>query len=139
MKMLSLPCVRAEVERIASKIGASGNILPTFGYSEDFARPHIEVDDRGYHYVIVERGEELRRVTTFDVDELLYQVFADITFAGAVNYELAHRVVGRDARRIMFFRQIELLAKLSPTWATRAAAEHARILREHPFCDEASY
>jgi len=51
--MLTLDAIKSEVDRLAAKIGASGYILPTYGRSEDLARPHIEVDSRGYHYVVV--------------------------------------------------------------------------------------
>jgi len=135
--MLSLSAVQAEVERLASLVGASGYMLPTFGHSEDFARPHIEIDARGYHYVIVERGQKCKRVTTQDLDELLYHVFEAVTFSSTVQYELAHRTEDSDFRRIMFRRQIELLGKLSPAWAERESVDHDRILREHPFDDRA--
>jgi hypothetical protein len=51
----------SEIDDLAQRIGASGLILPTYGRSEDFARPYIEVDDSGYHYVVVERGQEMER------------------------------------------------------------------------------
>jgi len=136
--MLSLTAVQAEVERLAALIGASGYVLPTFGHSEDGARPHIEIDARGYHFVIVERGEERRRVTTLDSDELLYQVFEAVTFSLASDYELANRLENQDCRRVLFRRQIELLHTLSATWAERESADHNRVLREHPFDDVAS-
>src|ERR1700733_8471898 len=90
-------------------IGASGNLLPTYGESEDFALPHIEVDSRGYHHVVVERGVERNRVTTPDLQEFLYRVFRAITSTLAGS---ARRVKGEDSRRQLFRRQIELLAKL---------------------------
>jgi hypothetical protein len=59
--LLSLEEIKSEIDDLAQRIGASGLILPTYGRSEDFARPHIEVDDSGYHYVVVERGQEMER------------------------------------------------------------------------------
>ena len=136
--MLPLTAIQAEVERLAAVIGASGYDLPTYGYSEDFARPHIEVDAGGYSYVVVERGQELSRMTTPDLDELLYCVFESVTFSLAVKYELAHRIEQQDGRQIMFRRQIELLRMLSVAWADRQSADQDRILREHPLDDQAS-
>ena len=66
MATADLARIRSEVSRRALTIGASGYVLPTYGQSEDAARPHIEADSRGYHYVVVERGQELKRVTTQD-------------------------------------------------------------------------
>jgi hypothetical protein len=123
------------VRRLAARIGAPDRELPTFGHSEDGARPHVEVTARGLHYVVVERGEELQRLTTRDVDELLWHVFKDVTFSLAGRFELAHRVPGQDTRRARFAKQVELLETLSPVWAKRLSAEHRVILASHPFDD----
>ena len=135
MTLHSLEEIEAAVLRLARLIGASGTALPTFGHSDDGARPHVEVDARGYHFVVVERGQELERFTTGDLDALLCRVFESATFELACGYELAHRVEGRDFRRLLFQHQVELLARLSPGWAEREAADHARILQAHPFDD----
>ncbi len=138
MKTLKLSEIETRADELAARIGAPKNILPTYGYSEQTGRPHIEVDSRGYHYVIAERGQEYKRHTTFDLDELLYKIFAGVTFELSVRFELAHRVENQDHRRIMFQHQIELLSMLSPQWAEREVQEHERILEKHPFDDYAS-
>jgi hypothetical protein len=135
MTLLSLDEIEREVLRLASRIDASGGLLPTFGYSEDFARPHIEVNEAGYHYVVIERGQEQDRVTTSDLDELLYLVFKSVTFTLAGSYELKHRVEGRDNRRLHFQKQLELMHLLSPQWSDRQAAEQNRILQQYPYDD----
>jgi len=136
--MLTLSEIKTEVDRLAAQIGASGNILPTYGRSEDGARPHIEVDSRGYHYVVVERGQELARLTTNELDELLYNIFESMTFSLACKYELAHRIETQDCRRIIFQRQVELLSELSRRWGERESQRHKEILRRHPFDDNAN-
>jgi len=135
--MKTLPEIKAEIDRKAALIGAVGHhSLPTYGHTEDGARPHIEMDSGGYHFVVVERGQEQSRVTTGDLDELLYCIFQSVTSDLAYAYELAHRVETQDCRRLAFQRQVELLSQLSPNWGQREAAEHQRILREHPFDDQ---
>ncbi|HYY56938.1 MAG TPA: Imm63 family immunity protein [Pyrinomonadaceae bacterium] len=136
--MMTLSEIRTEIDRLAARIDASGYVLPTYGRSEDGARPHIEVDARGYHYVVVERGQELERLTTSDLDKLLFNVFESVTFSLASKYELAHRIEHQDCRRILFRRQIELLSMLSPHWGERQARSHEQTLRQHPFDDHAS-
>jgi hypothetical protein len=132
MEPLTLAEIRAEIERRAALIGAPAKDLPTYGRTEDFARPHVEADSRGYHYVVVERGVELKRVTTRELEELLYQVFRSVTsyLAG-----IGPRVKGEDVRRQMFRRQIEMLGRLDAKWAERGMEEVREILREHPFVD----
>ena len=131
--MLTLPEIKAEVDQLAAKIDTPENLLPTYGYSRDFAYPHIEVDSRFYYYVIVERGQELDRKWAPFLDQLLEWIFVDVTSQMAGTYELTQRVESQDFRRIMFARQIELLALLNPDWAAREAERHQKILRHAPF------
>jgi hypothetical protein len=136
--VVSLPNLREIEERVrdlAARIGATDRTLPTFGRSEGSARPHIEVDRSGLHYLVVERGEELNRITTRDFRELLWTVFKDVTFSLACDFELRHRVSGQDCRRLIFAKQIELLGRLLPEWAEHEARAHAAILKQHPFDD----
>jgi len=135
--MLTLAEIKTEVDRLAGVIGASAGLLPTYGVSRDGAYPHIEVDARQYHYVVVERGAELERHSTAVLDELLERIFKDATFSLSMKYELAHRDPARDCRRMLFAHQVELLAQLSATWAAREQQRHQDILRTHPFDDQA--
>jgi hypothetical protein len=132
--------LEAEVRRLAGALGARDDDLPTFDRQEDFARPNIEPapwSPAGFAYVIVERGHEYERSTFLTMDDLLYRVFSTITFTLACRYELAHRVPDEDSRRIMFQAQVDLLARLSPSWADRERERIEAILREHPFDDAA--
>lgn len=143
-RVKSLPDIKAEVDRLADIIGAKGHYaLPTYGSTEHSARPRIEVDPRGYHFVVVERGGELERFTTLDLDDLLYRIFQSVTENLANDSEPAYRKLARrkqnqdaiktrDRRRTRFQIQEELLAQLSKRWADRIAVEHERILRDHP-------
>lgn len=134
--MLTLPQIKAEVDRLASIIGGSrDSSLPTYGRTEDCGQPHIEVDQVNYHFVIVERGNENKRVSTPDLDHLLYLIFECVTFSLAGQYEVKHRVQTQDFRRIMFQHQIELLSQLSGAWAGRRAQDLDLVLRKYPFDD----
>jgi hypothetical protein len=130
--------VKSIIEGLAEKIGASPNMLPTYGYSEETARPEIQLDSRGYHFVVSERGHETERHITFDLDEILYEVFDGVTFALACTYELNHRIEGQDFRRILFTYQEDLMAQLSPAWAERNKLERDKVLEQYPFEDEST-
>ncbi len=134
---LTLAEIEAEMRRLLPVVEADEELLPTFGRSADVARPHVEVNARGYHWVVVERGQELERFTTRALDALLEKHFEGVTFEIASRYEQANRVPMRDSRRTLFAKQEELLARLSPAWAAREAARHAAILQMHPFDDQA--
>jgi hypothetical protein len=129
---LSLVDIQSRIEDLARRIDAPPGDLPTFGRSEDGARPHIEVGSE-YHYVVVERGSELRRSSTEDLDELLCWVFLGVTSEMAGRFELRNRRHGEDFRRQMFSRRLELLNVLSPEWAEKARLDE--ILSRHPFQD----
>src|SRR5258708_34276100 len=74
----SLAFVAREVDLLASQIGAPSSQLPTYGRSEDMARPHVEVAGPFLSWVVVERGNEIDRKTTRDLDELLYWISGSV-------------------------------------------------------------
>jgi len=66
---------------------------------------------------------------------LLYWLAQDLTFGMACSYELKHRDEGRDCRRIIFAKELELMEKLGRDWHARSAARIAGILADHPYVD----
>jgi hypothetical protein len=122
--------IEAAVTETAARIQPTEYYLPTYGRSEGFGRPHVETSARDMSYVIVERGTELQRHTTTDLDMLLYWIFRDVTFSMAVDYEVAHRSEGQDFRILLFQHQLQLLQDLRPEWRHRYATEKADQLAE---------
>lgn len=134
--MITLDDIKKRVEEIAEKIKAESKLLPTYGYSRDFAYPHIEADNLGLlHYVIVERGQEIERRITNKLDDLLYWIFVDITFTMSCEYELKNRIEDKDGRRIIFDKQEELLGQINETWALNQKEKHKNILIDAPYDD----
>lgn len=134
--MISLDVVKKKVDELAAIINAPADLLPTYGYSRDFAYPHIEIDQFGcFSFVVIERGQELERRATDVVDTLLYWIFSGVTFTMACNYELKHRVEDNDSRRIIFSKQEELLGILNDSWRRLEHEEYQIILKKYPFDD----
>lgn len=127
-----------EIERIVeegrAQLGSSGEPLDLHT-DRDSAWPFVQVDER-YHYVARERGEEIMRQSSGEIDDLLYWIFDDLTRQMASGYELRHRALESDPRRLRFARQLELLERLRPDWAERKRGELADILKRHPFRDD---
>ena len=136
--MLKLFEIEIKVNELAQKIGAPQNILPTYGYSEQTGRPHVEVSSWAYYYVVAQSGQEVSRYPTLHADELLYKIFVDVTLELAVMYAQENRIENQDIRRLAFQRQVELLALLSPQWGERESQEHIQILKQAPFDDYGS-
>jgi len=134
----------AEIERIVTEmsqiINAHERSLPTYGYSADYARPHIEINTdgsyEGYNYIVVERGEEISRLNTKSLHEFLYTIFNDITLDLAVEFGKNNRVIGQDFRRLMWAHQLELLNKLNPLFTEKLQREIDEILDKHPYLDQ---
>jgi hypothetical protein len=137
VRTITLEEIQQHVRELAAQLGAEGRLLPTYGHSRDGGHPHIEIDPSGrMHFVVVERGQELERLTYFDLDELLYRIFESVTFSMAGQFELKHREPYRDSRRIAFAKQVELLGSVSAAWAERLAARHEEILERYRFRDD---
>jgi hypothetical protein len=134
----NLDSLRLVVEGFGRRISAPEDLLPTYNISRDLAYPHIEHDSRGFHYVIVERGKEQRRVTTQNADELLYLIFQDVTFNMASSYEAKHRISGEDSRRQLFSHQLGLLDQLAHPWRIKREAQINDTLTKYPFDDRSS-
>jgi hypothetical protein len=117
--------VNSEIARLARLLG-DGTAL---------ALPRVEVDDAGYHVVVLSGSHEVLRDSTTDLDELLYWVFAGATHQLAFAQAQAQAIDGQDPRRAAFARQLELLARLGPEMAARRTAEIHRILESAPYRD----
>ncbi len=130
--------IRARVDALRCSIDAPPDLV-TFRVSRHDGTPHIQVDrlaPHPYAFVVCERGSELERQSTSDLDTLLYWVFDTITFTMASDFELAHRISGEDSRRQLFAKQLALLGALSPDWSARRADHFDATLKRHPFRDD---
>lgn len=133
--MKALHGLQVAVAALAARIEAPATRLPTYGCSVDGGHPHVEIRDGAWHYVFVERGCELERRVTQDDRELLYWIFEDVTHGMAFEYELHHRIEGRDCRRIAFAKQLDLMAAIDVGFATRLQARITALLRQAPYAD----
>jgi hypothetical protein len=134
MTTYSLNDIKKKVDELALKINAPTRLLPSYG-QQDFGKwCYINIDRKGYMFYISvgDRGEEYVQKTR-EIDDLLYWIFANITFSMACDYELENRIDDKDCRRIIFDKQEMLLGQLNETWRETEKATHQRILKSHPF------
>ncbi|UPL49877.1 Imm63 family immunity protein [Hymenobacter sublimis] len=124
--------MEALVRSLGELILAPPYLLPTFGYNEDFARPEVRVDAAGYHFIIVERGQELQHAITLDLRELLLWIFKGVTFSMAGQYELENRIERQDCRILLFAKQVELLKQIDPVFAHQQEARLQKLLQKRP-------
>jgi hypothetical protein len=97
--------------------------------------PYVTFESNGYNYIHSERGYEFSRKVTRSLDELLYWIMSGLAYRTAFQYELEHRVEGRDGRRMAFPKFIELMASMNPSWESKARHEIQKTLTEAPYDD----
>ena len=127
--------IRQEVERLAAKIETEPWMLPTFGYSEQTGRPHIEEDGTLYYFVQSERGGEFVRWKSDSLDELLFVIFRSVVSAFDLKDPTKLKARGKDQRRDRFQQNVELMTVLSETWAQRLTEFQRRLVELFPFDD----
>nr|WP_252867568.1 Imm63 family immunity protein [Pantoea sp. AV62] len=97
--------------------------------------PYVTFENDEYNFIHSERGYEFSRKVTGSLDELLYWIMSEVAYKTAFQYELEHRVKGRDGRRIAFPKFIELMANMNISWEPKAQREIQKILTEAPYDD----
>ena len=86
-----------------------------FGYGDGQYEPgnYVYEENGLYYYVGVgDRGGIEKKIESKNVDDVLYEIYKGITFSEAMKYSMIHRENGKDFRRILFARQLEILRKL---------------------------
>jgi len=132
---VSIGAIRARFRRLVRGFDLHPE-LKRFSTSPSWlGSPHVEQYGDTYAYVVSERGEEFERRETSDPDELLYWVVSDVTGTVARQYELAHRVPGRDSRRIWFAKHVELMESIQADWGSRMREEYESVLKDAPYDD----
>ena len=83
---------------------------------------------------MAERGN-IERDLRMDLEDLLYNVFKNITSDMAMTYELKNRIGDQDSRKVSFQKEEELMKKLNEEWGRRIERDHECILQYAPFRD----
>jgi hypothetical protein len=135
--MTDATAIQDQIYRLGARVAISKDQLFLRAVSVGDGTPHLELQDGEFHYVIAERGFEFSRRTTTDLDEFLYWFFEAICSRLSFDYELRHRIEGKDSRRIAFAKKVELIASINPGWAEKAQGEISHILETSPYRDEA--
>jgi len=136
MNKTRLEEIEDSVTEIARRINMPSNYLPTFGYSEDFGRPHIEIGPKSFEYIVMERGAVREAKMVDSVRDLLYLIFESATSSMAWDYERLNRIEGQDARRLAFEKKLELLNGIDKEFGERWAKELKAILAVAPYTDD---
>lgn len=123
--------VEMQISRLAGRINVPANLLPALGRMDEARHHYVSVGEIYYHYIFYNRGEEVSRLTSDRLDELLYWVFRDVTFEMG---SAAHPPGSSpDFRAAIFESQTQLMARLKPSWTDRLRKEIEGVVSRTPF------
>ena len=109
-----------------------------FDYGEGGYEPgnYVYEDNGLYHYVGVgDRGDIEISKESKNVDEVLYEIYSDITFKEATKYAMINRKKGKDWRRILFAKQLEMLRIIGNRFYIKRSNAIQEILKSNPYND----
>lgn len=89
---------------------------------------YVFSDEKGYHYVISERGEEIVHKLTDQVFEISFWTVYPFVINESFEYERMHRKGNVDSRKIAFERQFETLKILGDDYVKRGEIEINKLL-----------
>jgi hypothetical protein len=127
--------IQNRINELASKIHAPHSLTTIFSSSPQDGRPHVELQGGEYRLVFEERGNVFSVKKTRELDTLLYWIFCSITSKMSQEFELHHRNLTQDPRRIIFAKQLELMKKISQDWHCLLKGEIDELLSENPYHD----
>ncbi len=133
--MRSLLDLKSTYLAIAKQLNAPPELIRFDETPQHDGSPHIESDGIQFAYVTTERGDEYERKYTTNEDDILYWLVCELTGKMASRFELTHRILNQDSRRMLFEKHIELLGRVHPEWRNRLQSEYQAILAQHPFQD----
>lgn len=133
--MLNFNEIQEKIYEYGSIINAPKDILKIYPSPQPNGVPYIQINNNEYLYIVEERGMELERRRTANIDVLLYWIMSDVIFFLATQYELENRIENFDNRRLIFKKEVELFIVLKKDWANITEVRINKILEESPYND----
>lgn len=133
--LLSIDDIQKKVDEMVLRAGLPRHSVNLCTAPIGDGTPYISFEDNEYNYIYSERGYEFSRKVTKSLNDLLYWIMSELANKTAFQYELEHRVKGRDGRRIAFPKFIELMTHMNPVWESKVRHEIQELLAESPYED----
>ena len=92
--------------------------------STELGDPHIEIDEEGYHYVVLERGEENLRKTTKEYEELIYWIIEFIAYRMASTHAALQRLPPDGFFKARKEKHLELLKEINEDFYIKKLEEY---------------
>ena len=128
--------INYRMKKLASQINTPLELLPAIGVENHSGKPYIRIFFPAYYLIAFDNGINVYKKRFFNIDDLLYEVFEQVTFDMALQYELKNRILGQDFRRLAFEYQLELMRQLSSQWYNNLSMKIEAILEKYPYNDK---
>lgn len=96
---------------------------------------YIFSEKGSYCIFSAEKGRVKEEIKTQDLKEILYFVLNNVIFEKALKFAIENREEGKDFRRRLFSKELELFLQLDRDFYNKKKREIEIILREHPYMD----
>lgn len=123
------------IYELGEQIKAPKQLLRIYNAPQSDGTPYVLIFPDIYWYIIEERGCEFERNSTTDLDVLCYWIMERVVTILSMNYEVENRVKGKDYRRVMFEKRIELMGGISLNWKKIMEDKIFNILKFSPYED----
>jgi len=112
------------------------NIYFCKGYKNSTEETYVFSKDGNYHFMFTEKGRISEDREINDETEVLWNVLNAVLFGISMEYALENRIEGKDFRRPLFKKEIELYSMFGDNFKQRKSEEIQEILIENPSEDE---
>lgn len=105
------------------------------GTDDSLEGTYIFFKDNTFHVLFTEKGKIRKHEVYNKIENVLWDVLEIVLFDVAMDYALKNREEGKDFRRPLFKKEIELYAKFGTKFKNKKIAEINKILMENPYND----
>jgi hypothetical protein len=103
------------------------------GMADSVEGTYVYTSDKTYHYLFTEKGKVKFDKVSFDLNEITYWVFEMEIFTIAMEYATRNRLEGKDFRKQLFIKELELHSKLGEYFYNKKRIQIEEILKENPY------
>ncbi len=97
---------------------------------------YLYTQNNSYHFVYTEKGQIREHKELDTLDNVLWNVLDAVLFDIAIDFAMKNKAPGKDFRRSLFSKEIELYSKFGEIFKLKKEKEIEKILAENPYIDK---
>lgn len=96
---------------------------------------YVFAENAEYIYMFTEKGSTREKIVLTDETELLWNILNSVLFEKAMEHATSSRQNGKDFRRALFSKEIELFSLFGEDFKKRKTEDIEKILLKNPYND----